>query len=457
MIRWIVASSLRFRYLVIALGIGLLVFGAQQIRGMPVEAFPEFAPPRVEVQTICLGLNATEVEELVSTPLEESLTGLGGLDVIRSKSVPQLSSIELRFQAGHRSSPRAPVGAGARGGGDPSLPTWAAPPVILPAVSSTARVMAIGVTSKTLPATALSSTAYWKIRARLLRVPGVANVSIWGEHLEQLHVQVDPARMQRHGVTLQQAMTATSDAFDVGLLGFDEGNRIGAGGYVETPNQRLAVEHVLSVVTPDDLARSRSRSRAGSRASRRRRQRPHRHAAAHRRRGRQRGTGPAAHRREVPVGEHARHHPRRRFDDPRDPARAPRHRVRHAHLPDCRFHRDVDPQPRAGDADRRIADRLRARRLPVRVAHRRDQPGGDAALRGRGAPRAPRARRDDQRDGPGGTGDLARGGRRRRDHRHRERLAPTAPEPRSRAGAHRRPESCWRPRWRCAARSSTRR
>src|SRR4051812_36501930 len=100
MMRWIIGSSLRFRYLVLAFGVVLLVFGAQQIRGMPAEAFPEFAPPRVEVQTICLGLTATEVEALVSSPLEQSLTGLAGLDVIRSKSVPQLSSIELLFKPG---------------------------------------------------------------------------------------------------------------------------------------------------------------------------------------------------------------------------------------------------------------------------------------------------------------------------------------------------------------------
>jgi Cu/Ag efflux pump CusA len=98
--RWIVGSSLKFRYIVVAVGIGMMVFGAQQLRGMPVDAFPEFAPPRVEVQTLCLGLTATEVEALVSTPLEQSLNGIEGLDLIRSKSVPQLSSIELLFKPG---------------------------------------------------------------------------------------------------------------------------------------------------------------------------------------------------------------------------------------------------------------------------------------------------------------------------------------------------------------------
>ncbi len=254
MMRWIVGSSLKFRFLVVAAGAGLMVFGAQQLRGMPVDAFPEFAPPRVEVQTLCLGLTATEVESLVSTPLEQSLNGIDGLDVIRSKSVPQLSSVELLFKPGTdllrvRQLVQERVEAVT-----PSLPTWAAPPFIMPATSTTARVMKIGVSSKTLSIQDLSTIAYWKIRARLLRVPGVANVAIWGEHLEQYLVQVDPKRLRQHGVTLELTMETTSNALDAGLLRFADGNRIGTGGFIDTPNQRLVVQHVLPIVTPDDLA-----------------------------------------------------------------------------------------------------------------------------------------------------------------------------------------------------------
>ncbi len=254
MMRWIVGSSLKFRFIVVAAGVALMAFGAQQLKGMPVDAFPEFAPPRVEVQTLCLGLTAPEVEELVSTPLEQTLTGVEGLDVIRSKSVPQLSSIELLFKPGTnllkvRQQVQERVEAVT-----PSLPTWAAPPFIMPATSTTARVIKIGVSSDTMSIQRLSTVAYWKIRARLLRVPGVANVAIWGEHLEQYLVQVDPARLKRYGVTLDQAMEVTSTALDAGLLRFADGNRIGTGGFVETPNQRLVVQHITPIVTPDDLA-----------------------------------------------------------------------------------------------------------------------------------------------------------------------------------------------------------
>jgi CzcA family heavy metal efflux pump len=254
MMRWIVGSSLRLRYIVVAVGVLMMVFGVQQLRSMPVDAFPEFAPPRVEVQTLCLGLTATEVEALVSTPLEQSLNGVQGLDVIRSKSVPQLSSIELLFKPGTNLLRARQLVQERVEAITPSLPTWAAPPFMMPATSTTARVMKIGVSSKTVGIIPLSTIAYWKIRARLLRVPGVANVAMWGEHLEQLHVQVDPRRLRAHGVTLEQAMEVTSGALDAGLLRFMDGNRIGTGGFVDTPNQRLIIQHVLPIVTPSDLA-----------------------------------------------------------------------------------------------------------------------------------------------------------------------------------------------------------
>jgi Cu/Ag efflux pump CusA len=177
--RWIVGSSLKFRYLVVAAGVAMMVFGAQQLQSMPVDAFPEFAPPRVEVQTLCLGLTAPEVEQLVSTPLEQSLNGINGLSVIRSKSVPQLSSIELLFKPGTNLLHVRQLVQERVTEVTPSLPTWAAPPVIMPAASTTSRVMKIGVSAPNMSIQQLSTLAYWKIRARLLRVPGVANVPIW--------------------------------------------------------------------------------------------------------------------------------------------------------------------------------------------------------------------------------------------------------------------------------------
>jgi Cu/Ag efflux pump CusA len=93
--RWIVQTSLRYRYLVIFLAVVLMVVGISRLRNSAVDVFPEFAPPRVEIQTLSMGLSATDVEELVTVPLEQALNGVQGLDVMRSRSVTDLSDIFL--------------------------------------------------------------------------------------------------------------------------------------------------------------------------------------------------------------------------------------------------------------------------------------------------------------------------------------------------------------------------
>src|SRR3954454_20551959 len=93
MIRWIVGTSLRFRFIVVALGLGLVYFGVQRVKDIPIDVFPEFAPPRIEVQTLCLGLSPAEVEEQVTVPIENAMNGVPGVEVLRSSSVPQLSSV----------------------------------------------------------------------------------------------------------------------------------------------------------------------------------------------------------------------------------------------------------------------------------------------------------------------------------------------------------------------------
>jgi CzcA family heavy metal efflux pump len=260
MLRWIIASSLKFRYLVLAVSAGLAYFGVTQLREMPVDVFPEFAPPMVEIQTISLGLSSEEVESLVTVPLEQVLAGVPGLDVIRSRSVPDLSAIKIYFKPGTDLFLARQLVQERVLTVTPTLPTWASPPIMLPPLSATSRMMKIGISSKTRSVVDLSMIGYWTIRQRLLRVPGVANVPMWGERLQMLNVNVVPERMRQHKVTLEDVMTATSDALDVGLFQFSEGHHVGSGGWIETPNQRLQVRHVLPIiyksdeVTPDALA-----------------------------------------------------------------------------------------------------------------------------------------------------------------------------------------------------------
>lgn len=253
--RWIVGSSLRFRFLVVAVAAAMVFFGGRALGHNEVDVFPEFAPTRVEIQTACLGLSASEVEELVTVPLEDALNGVQGVDVIRSESVPQLSNITLLFKRGTDVLKARQLVQENLQTVAPTLPTWAAPPFMMQPVSATSRIMKIGLTSKTLSLTDLSLTAYWKIRARLLRVPGVANVAIWGERLKQMQVDVEPSRLRTNRVALDDVMEATSNALDAGLLQFAEGATVGTGGFFETANQRISTRSVLPIVSPTDLAR----------------------------------------------------------------------------------------------------------------------------------------------------------------------------------------------------------
>ena len=93
--------------------------------------------------------------------------------------MPQLSSIEVVFKQGTDPLRARQLVQERLATVAPSLPTWAAPPVMLAPVAATGRAMQIGMTSKTHSLIEMSMTAYWSIRARLLRVPGVADVAIW--------------------------------------------------------------------------------------------------------------------------------------------------------------------------------------------------------------------------------------------------------------------------------------
>ena len=100
MIRRIIAGSLGLRFLVLGAAVALVAFGSLQLRRMPIDVFPEFAPPTVEVQTEAIGLSADEVESLITLGLEELLSGVPWLESTRSRSVTGLSTITLIFKRG---------------------------------------------------------------------------------------------------------------------------------------------------------------------------------------------------------------------------------------------------------------------------------------------------------------------------------------------------------------------
>ena len=254
MLTSIVAWSLRYRSLVLAAAAIVTILGAWRAVTMPRDVLPEIAPPYVEIQTEALGLSPAEVEQLITVPLEADLLhGVPFLRQIHSESVAGLSSVTLTFEPGTDLYVARQVVA-ERLTQAHALPQVSKPPAMLQPLSSANRVLMVGMASERLSALELSVLARWTIRPRLLSVPGVANVAIWGERDRQLQVLVDPERLHAQGVSLQQIIETTGNALWVSPLTFLDASTPGTGGFIDTPNQRLGIQHVLPIVTPQQLS-----------------------------------------------------------------------------------------------------------------------------------------------------------------------------------------------------------
>ena len=252
--RRIVGLSLRAP-LVVAVAAGAMILaGLLQFRSARIDSLPEFMPPTVQVQTEALGLSAPEVEQLITVPLEQDLlAGVPWLDTMRSESIPGLSSIELVFEAGtdllqarQVVQERLTQAAG--------LPNVSSTPQMLQPLASTSRIMMIRLSSTTVSPIEMSVLARWTIRPKLLGVPGVANVSIWGQRERQLQVQVDPKRLSNHGLSLQDMIETSGNALWASPLTFLEASTPGTGGFFDTSNQRLSIQHLQPITTAEELA-----------------------------------------------------------------------------------------------------------------------------------------------------------------------------------------------------------
>ena len=232
----------------------VLVLGVAQLRNASVDPYPEFGPPQVQIQTEALGLSTAEVEQLITVPMEQDLlNGIPWLDSLRSESVPGLSSIDLVFKAG-TDVVQARQMVQERMTQAHALPNVGSSPVIIQPHSSTSRVMMIGLRSEAISLVDLSILARWKIKPRLMGVPGVANVAIWGQRDRQLQVQVDPERLRKNDVSLAQVIQTTGNALWVSPLSFVEASTPGTGGFIDTPLQRLAIQHILPINSATDLS-----------------------------------------------------------------------------------------------------------------------------------------------------------------------------------------------------------
>ncbi|HYE33947.1 efflux RND transporter permease subunit [Methylocaldum sp.] len=228
MLSAIVRFSVQQRGVVIALALLLLFYGALRLGQASLDIFPEFSAPRVVIQTEAPGLTAEQTETLVTSRIEKHLAGLIGLDSIRSESIQGLSVVTAVFEEDtdiYRNrqlvGERLAVLAG-------ELPVGAGPPVTVPLSSSSATVLTIGLSSPSRSLMELRDLVDWTIVPRLLAVPGVADVNVFGGEIRQLQIQIAPDRLRRHGLATEDVVRAARQA--TGMPG---------AGFVENDNQRI--------------------------------------------------------------------------------------------------------------------------------------------------------------------------------------------------------------------------
>jgi CzcA family heavy metal efflux pump len=230
MLQAIVAWSLRNRVVVVVLAALLLAGGFYAARQSKLDVFPEFAPPQVVVQTEAPGLSATEVEQLVTLPIEQAVNGIARLDVLRSQSIQGLSVVTVIFTDGtdiFRARQQVAERLAELAG---QLPAGVKAPRLAPLTATTGRLLTVGFTSGKLSPMELRDRVQWTIRPRLLAVKGVAQVTLFGGEVRQFQVQVHLNALAARHLTLTDVLDATRQA-----------SGIRGAGFLENANQRLSL------------------------------------------------------------------------------------------------------------------------------------------------------------------------------------------------------------------------
>lgn len=230
MLQNIVDWSIRQRFLVVILAVALLLGGFYATQQAALDVFPEFTPPQVVIQTEAPGLSATEVEQLVTLPVETAVNGLPGFEVSRSQSIQGLSVVTVVFRGGtdiYRARQMVAERLAELSG---TLPEGVKAPRLAPLTTAAGRLLTVGFTSEKLTPMELRDRVQWQLRPRLLAIEGVAQVTIFGGDVRQFQVRVNPDFLAAHKLTLTDVLDAARQA-----------NGIRGAGFMEDPSQRLTL------------------------------------------------------------------------------------------------------------------------------------------------------------------------------------------------------------------------
>jgi CzcA family heavy metal efflux pump len=241
----IIGFSIRFHGVVIALGCLLLGYGAFSLLNAKYDVFPEFAPPQVSIQTEAPGLTPEQVEMLVTTPIETEINGVPGIQKLASTSIQGLSVVTVFFSNKSNIYLDRQVVAERLAVAAQELPQGVRAPAMTPLISSTGLILVAGMTSKTRSLMDLKTVAERTIRPRLLAVPGVANISVFGRDSRSLQIQIRPDRLIQYHLGMNEVLAAARKA--TGVRG---------AGFIDTANQRIVFQSEGQSPTPAQLAQT---------------------------------------------------------------------------------------------------------------------------------------------------------------------------------------------------------
>jgi CzcA family heavy metal efflux pump len=245
MLATIVRGSLKYPRIVTALSLLIAILGAYALLNARLDVFPDFAPPHVLVQAEAPGLDAAQVESLVTRPLEGLLAGAENVEAVRSTSSQGLSAIQVVF--GREGDPYRQRQVITERLADSSalLPNGVGPPLLSPLSSSMEYLLHFGFTSDRLSPIELRDLIRWTIKPQILAVPGVAQAQIFGGDSRERQLLVDPLKLQAAGVTLDDVDEAVR-----------RGTQLIGGGYLETATQRIVLQAQAPGASLESLAQA---------------------------------------------------------------------------------------------------------------------------------------------------------------------------------------------------------
>ena len=233
MLEYLIRSSLNNRLLVSVLALALIAIGGRSLMDLPVDAFPDTTPVQVQINTSVPSLNPEEAERQITIPVELAISGLPGLQNVRSVSKFGLSQVVATFKdntsiylARQLVTERLQNAA---------LPEGSPRPELGPITTGLGEVFHYIVRSND-PKRSLASLREindWVVKPQLRKVPGVAEVNTWGGFEKQFHVVVEPQHLVKYGLTLDRLTTA-----------LQENNRNVGGGQVVRNGESLLVHGI---------------------------------------------------------------------------------------------------------------------------------------------------------------------------------------------------------------------